>query len=183
MDQADRVPDEHVVSASTLDELADSMVPLTARQVDWILRSELSAVPEVDDRTATTLQALGSISDTPSDGALAGIPRSVVADLCRRSGRAGYLLTRVLLGTHEQAVRWPAGDDAFARIGDMELLFGFPRLWGEVTIDAIGGIVDGSGYDDPSPDEPLGYATAMAFDQAVAVALIEHDRALGRTPG
>jgi hypothetical protein len=181
-----RVPDEHVVSAATLEELASSPVPLTARMVGWITTADLAAVPEVEPLTALSLEGLTRLSDSPSEDALGSVPRDVVASTCRQAAVSGYLLGRVLLGTHDRPVGLPApqrSDDLFAPIGAMELSFEFPRLWAEVTIDAINHAVEGSGFADPEPDEPIGSTTALAFDQAVAIALIEHDRWRGRTPG
>jgi hypothetical protein len=185
-DEVGRVPDEHVVSTATLEELALSPVPLTARTVDWISRAELAAVPEVDELTAASLDGLSRLSDTPSEDALGPVPRDAVARSCRRGALSGYLFGRVLLGTHEREVHWssPAAPaDVFAPIGEMELFFDLPPLWAEVTIEAIQRAVNAAGYDDPEPDEPIGSSTALAFDQAMAIALIEHDRWRGRVPG
>lgn len=178
-------PDEKFVSALTLAQLASSPVPVTARVVNWITTAELDAVPDVDPFTAEWLYRLGQLSEDLSVEALSSVPREVVANACRRGGLSGYLFCRVLLGTHDRPVgSFPSHPmDMYAPVADMDLSFEMPRLWAEVTIDAIAQVVKGCAYADPEPDEPIGSSAALAFDQAMAIALIEHDRWLGRVPG
>ena len=98
---------------------------------------------------------------------------------------AGYVLARVLLGTHYLPVHWSPADednDPFEPVGRMDLNLSYPEAWSDFTIDLIDSVVLAAGHEDPERSDPIGSAAAMAFDHGVAIALIEHDRSLGRFP-
>jgi hypothetical protein len=179
------LPDEDVVSVATLDELADSAAPLTTTLFAFIRGRGLDDLPTMNESTVAAVSALHHDGDLPAEAALGAVPREVVADACARAGLTGYRFARVLLRTEERDVRWPAGDgeDPYEPVGRMALGFGYPRRWGEWSIDTLRTLVASTGYDDPSPEEPIGSSASVAFDHAVAIALVEHDRWLGRTPG
>jgi hypothetical protein len=179
-------PDDQVVSVATLRQVAASPVPVTSRMVHWITTAELEEVPDVSALITEALDGVTRLSEAVSAEALQSVPREALERACRRGGLSGYLFGRVLLGTQERRLPWPPSQSVerpFDSVGDMELFFDLPPQWAEITIEAIRGAVKGSGFTDPEPDEPLGSAAALAFDQAMAIALIEHDLCLGRLPG
>ena len=126
-------------------------------------------------------------ADGPEEADVSDSGSGAKVCLSTQATRAGYLIGRIVLGTVDQEHRWSTdASDGAASIDELLQQIDFiaiASLAGEGVFDLTFSLADQwtAEHGLSAEDDEIGNIVFMAFDNALTLALVEHNIALGRT--
>ncbi len=133
-------------------------------------------------------EAANGWAEGPADANVSGPGREVERHVSTQATRTGYLIGRMILKTVDKSLRWSADvDEGAEAIDDLLQQIDFTTvasLAGESLNDLTISLADEwtAEHGLSAENDEIGNVVFLAFDNALTLALVEHDIVLGRTP-